>query len=739
MAKKDEPKIRLNYKPGKDEKDDLELAYNRFEDMKDARSSTETDWDKWEKQYEAFVSEKDTEDWQSDYFVPLTTASIESQLAEMIDKSPQPLILPREEADQASATIVKNIFEYTWDIGDGDIELYKILKDALTFGTGLGQEYYLSLPKKVKMLVRYDKKTKKEVYEEQEILEFDDCYLEAVKLQDLYVDDKGRYFGVGPYACRDAIRRYVMGMDDFRSFFTGPIWNHLDNAKYVKAGGDTNYYEYYKPPEAVGEDEVEVLWYWNKPLDKLVIVANDVVVRSTPNPYSHKQLPFARCVDIMRPHRFYGKGEAELLKSINDELNRLRRMRHDRLHLSIDQMFLVSGRELLNEADLIARPHGKIEVDDINSIKPLTYPDTPSSSYLEEDRIKEDAIRVTGNDDRQQSVQAAGTATEAAILKEATLKRIRLKLRLLERDFLTQVGRLRVANIQQYYSLPKVRRIVGDKETVEYQQKVAATKEAGTYKEVEGQPYEVTPRKIRLQDKKLEYDQTTGKVNEIPSRGYFFFNVLPTYVSGQLDVKIGAGSTLPISKPLMQSKVMEMIDRILPLSDAANPNSPYSFVKAMDKYIEVNDYNPDDFKNEAALNPPAQPGSQPHEQQIELANQENEMMLNGQDIQPTPYAEVGHTEIHLAFMMSENFKQIPPNDPRVQIFTKHVMGENMAQQQRPQGQPQGGQPAMGGMPQMPRAGGGMKMSEVIPGKMMGGENTAKAPFAFPQGRGPMGK
>ena len=307
-------------------------------------------------------------------------------------------------------------------------------------------------------------------------------------------------------------------------------------------------------------------------------------------------------------------------------------------------------------------------------------------------------------------------------------------MKLLERDFLTQVGRLRVANIQQYYSLPKVKRIIGDKNTEKYQQSIDKAKAEGRYQEVGGQPYEITPRKIRLEGRKLVLKD--NQVQEQNIRGYSFFNVLPTFVTGQLDVKIEAGATMPVSKALLQSKVNEFTQNKVILG--AVRAGYYDMGKIADKLSEVNDFNPDDFKAEQVGNQ-GQGQEQPQQQQIDLANQENEGMMKGEQIGPTPYAEPGHTEIHIAFMKSPTFKQgVPLNDPRVQIFSDHVMGEAMAQQQRGQGQPgqsggQAGQPPMGkGM--APLAKSKMSMGDVVPGRVMGGENTQ--PIAFSQGKGP---
>ena len=312
-----EPKIRSIYQPRGKEKTQLKRVYDRFEEMKNTRQDNsggiETKWDTWEKNWEAYRKEKEEGDWQTNYFVPLTTAIIEQLLAEMVDQTPRPLILPRGPEDKARATVMRHIFEFTWDIADGDIELYKVIKDALIFGTGIAQEFFWKDRRLVQKLSGMKNKKGKKVpqYTEIETFDYDDCYMEAVKLQEFFVDGNARDINKGPFKARDCIRRYIMDIDDVRTFFRGPVWDPLDNVKYVKkVGRDINYYEFFKPPQELDDSrQVEVLWYWSRrPDDALLIVANDVLIRMGPNPYKHKQLPFARAVDVMRAHHFYGKG-----------------------------------------------------------------------------------------------------------------------------------------------------------------------------------------------------------------------------------------------------------------------------------------------------------------------------------------------------------------------------------------------------------------------------------------------
>jgi len=648
------------------------------------RQQAAKNWDKWEKQWEAYRKEKDKDDWQSNHVVPLTTSIVEAALAEIIDQNWRPQILARGEEDKPKVAVVRHAFDYSWEIANGDLELYTILKDAFIKGTGIGQEYKWSERRRVQFLkTKAGERGPEQFTEEQEVTDFDDPYLEAVKLEDFFPDDRGRYFRVGPYSCRDAIRRYVMDIDDFREFFKGPIWDPLGNAKYVTPGGDTSYWEFYKPPEGFDKSrDVEVLWYWAKrPWDALFIVANDVMIRMGPNPYNHKRLPFARCVDIYRTHRFWGKGEAELLESIQDELNTIRRQRLDRAHLGLDPMYLISNREDIDETELIARPHGFIRVEDpATSARELRTSDTPPSSYMEEDRLKDDARRVTGIDERLQSVSSprSETATEAAILKEATLKRLRAKLWLLSRTFLIEIGRLRVANILQFYSQPKLEKIIGEKRTKAYRELVKKARAQGLLKRINGEEYIQRYRTIRIKNRKLEVTED-GKIVEEKARGIHFFEVRPEYllpIYGSYDIVYGATPTIPISKPLQQQRIESVLKH--PLIQAAISSGVYDLARISDALLEAYDFDPEEFKAPSVM--PEELISP--EKAVALAEEENERIMAGEDIGPTPYATIEHTRTHIDFIRSKRFKEVPMDSPITRVMLRHVVGEVIAIQNR---------------------------------------------------------
>lgn len=708
---KDPPKIRTIYDPPKERKDTIRMVYDRKYqmEMSEDRQRFMRDIDRWEKQWEGYRVPKGADDWQSNHTVPLTLSVVETALSEIIKQNLKSYILPRGKEDVTRAKIMRWMLDYAEQVSNGEMFLYDAIHEILINGTVIGQELYRVDRRKIGEI---SLKGDKEVVTYKDIVDYDDVDSEVVKHQDFFIDEFARSF-TGSYAARDCIRRYIMNIDDFHAQYDDSPWDQFGDAKYVKAGGaDIDYYEWFKPPQGFDTSkQVEVLHYWNKPKDKWMIVANEVLIRDNPNPYKHKQLPFMRGVDIKRAHHFYAKGEPELLESVQDEINILRRMIIDRNHLDIDKMFLVSNKLGFSDEDMIARPHGLIPTDDTNATKAVEYGDIPRSVELSLKHLEDDATISTGINPRAQAMPTAGTATEAAILKESTLRRIETKIFLLKKEFLTRRDQLRVSNMLQFYTQPKLEKIVGEVESEKAKAKLAELNTKGALVIQGNTPFEKVNRQITTPNVQLTFDDK-GKLVEEPIQGDGFFELKPDYYvpisRGGFNIKFNVSANIEISKALMQTKMLELYDRIM--QTALQVPGSYDPVKLGDMVIEEYDKNPDDYK----VDQQPQEG-QPNDQeqrlqaQIQLASFENQMIMKGQDVPATQYASPAHTQIHTEFMNSPTFQQIPDEDQKIAtIFTKHVMGEIMAQEAR-------GIQGVGGMPgsQMPQ------MSQ-MPGQMQNG-------------------
>lgn len=716
-------------------------TYMRYAYMKEARQANgrEDKWKAWQKQYEAWRPPKGLS-WQSNIVPPFTTSVVESALSEMVDQNLMPMVGPRKKVDAPKATTINYVKNYSWDVGYGDVELYKAIKQQLILGTTFWQEYYLQEKQTVKILTSYDPKTGKEEHKEIEMLDFDDVYGEAINLWEVWFDPDCRSVNTGPYKAQDAIRRYIMHIDVFRNTFVNSRWDKFKLANKVKPSGDTNYYQYYKPPQGMDHgSQVEVIWHWIRQPDILVIMANDIPFYIGPKPYNHKKLPFARGVDILDPWSLYGKGEPALLESIQDELTTNRRMRLDRQKLDVYKMVFIQNRETITEQDLIPAPMKPVYVDDVNNIKPFEYGDINPSAYREEMLLKEDAVRVTGIDDRAQSVaQSAGTATEAAILKESTLKRLRTKIWLTSKTLLTEAMELRVPNIIQFYQVPKIHQIMG-KDAIDKWMKIREVSLEGRLIQQGNQFFEQEYRTIVTKNKKLERTNP-GEINVVDERGEHFFMVTPDVLipsEAGFNYKLSAEPTVPLSRPLLQQKVSEFMQH--PVIQAAFENGYYDISKAADKLTEINDFDVDDFlanqqqgnvadDSESLIDP---------ERMMNYASQENGQMLQGVELPGTPYSTSEHTLVHVEFMKSPEF-QGSATPEIINIFQSHIQWEVAAQEARSAGARQtnqmpGGPGGMGNEMGGGTPGGSIRTAETqginsgemkatVPAKQVGPEN-----------------
>ena len=101
----------------------------------------------------------------------------------------------------------------------------------------------------------------------------------------------------------------------------------------------------------------------------------------------------------------------------------------------------------------------------------------------------------------------------------------------------------------------------------------------------------------------------------------------------------------------------------------------------LDKMTELQDFDPDDFRSGPTADEKRQANMVDPAQMIEYASRENEQMLQAEAMVGTPFATAEHTQVHLAFMQSEPFKQ-KATPEILKIFSKHILEEATAQQMR---------------------------------------------------------
>jgi hypothetical protein len=166
---------------------------------------------------------------------------------------------------------------------------------------------------------------------------------------------------------------------------------------------------------------------------------NGLILQVEDNPYHHEKIP----INLTRVNRnegeLYGISDIEVIESLQIELTDQRNQRNDILVRSLNPMWKAKAGETIDEAQLVFRPHGIIELDDVNNLQELR-PNLENIrlAFQEEEIIKRDIQFASGISDFivgqfQNSSGFNDTATGISLIQGAAQNRIVLKTMFIQR------------------------------------------------------------------------------------------------------------------------------------------------------------------------------------------------------------------------------------------------------------------------------------------------------------------
>jgi hypothetical protein len=453
------------------DKEIVDYVVNNFKRAKTAREPREALWLELYQLYNSYTAKEKPDG--SNLFIPYVFSIIETVvpriMAGLFSARPWLGILPLRSDMVRNAKALENLLDYqlTQKMGFFSVAASWI-KETCIYGTGIlkvGWEYKEEEVTVTKPLVEIFgiplgsqpvKETKVTV---------DDPYVEHIDLWDFFVDPDAKDIDSAKYC----IHRSYPTIEELEQKAEDGLYKNIDEVKKAIAtseeqrGRDERLSSIGMQSNPLRrEDEIVLIEYWED--DRVIGVVNDsILVRNDENPFYHRKKPFLRLVDIFVPHEFYGKGEVEIARDMQYELNSLRNARMDNVNLLINRMWKVLRGADIDLKQLRSRAGGIIEVDDMNDIEELTFTDIASSSYMEDSRIREDMDRAVGVFDytRGETTDRRETATTASILSQSADERFKLKVRLMEDTGLRRLGQLLVALNQQFLTSERAVRILG--------------------------------------------------------------------------------------------------------------------------------------------------------------------------------------------------------------------------------------------------------------------------------------
>lgn len=287
---------------------------------------------------------------------------------------------------------------------------------------------------------------------------------------------------------------------------------------------------------------VEIMHYWNKQADRYVIIANrNTVIRDTPLPYAHKELPIVPRQYGYNPLQKYGRGLCEACINFKSNINKLQEMIMDGIARSNNSMFVVSNGLTFDGDNFgfnntIVKSEGPVDDSSFREIRGQ-QPNNAIFQYSQ-DLMRQVAIYI-GIDPSAIIGQASSTAFETAVKQETGLKRVNMAL--MNRDLaLSKVYHRHISNVMQFFPIKTAKGLMEITES--------------------GLKGEKEYPSILLKNENF----VNGEFVEL--EGNFPFEVTPESIRGQYDIRVETNFTAPTLKQLKIARYGEFADTILKLS-----------------------------------------------------------------------------------------------------------------------------------------------------------------------------
>lgn len=450
-----------------------QLVTDRFER---ARSNRVVEQDEiWKRSYNNWRGKLDTNmfPWRSKLFIPWSFTVVETIIPKVFARDPKwRAVAGNPDFPQDGPQTVQDLLSYQWTRANMRIKMYDYIKDSLMYSKGFAKISWNFKTKTKTMMepvvgkddkITFEKKVKSEI-------EHDDPNIEIVDPFDLYIDPDATSAGYGGNA-EYMIHRKTMSMKEIED---NPNYENTDKIK--QASYADQYmdklmrYDDNVPQKDKHKDLVEILEYWER--DRLIVIANrSVVLRDSPNPYHHKEIPFVELDDYRDPHKLYGQSELSVIDPLQREVNSIRNQRRDYDNLALNPVVRMVPGTLRNPNSAVMAPGNVWMVSDLSSMDVFTLPQLQGTATDIEAQTARDIKMAVAIDEIGIGLLPDNpqrrSATEVVTAQSMAGKRFAIKIALLE-EAVKKIGQLVFALNQQFLDQERMIQIVGERGAQEW-------------------------------------------------------------------------------------------------------------------------------------------------------------------------------------------------------------------------------------------------------------------------------
>ena len=457
-------------------------------------------WNEWYRAYRAYVELRE-DDIRSNLVIAAILAQVEAFIPRLVANRPRIEVWPRGPEDRTRAAQHRAKLDYDWDHMRMPIKTVNMVKSSLIFGTGWYKAYHKK-DTRIRIVTEQGLMPQMRSFlglpmggggmgmrkVEKPVVVYDDPQVDVLEPDEVFPDPDGR----DEESCAWIIHRYVIDLHTLESATKDgePLYKQDVVSKLRKRASEGNIENSAQfDSNSIREDresmfgpegsrqvdphkrQFHLIEKWSS--DKVVAIIEEAPdldpVRNERNPYGIK--PFARYTPIPDPNALLGISLAEILYANQLEISTLHNARMDHVLQSVHNMMTVRRGSNINPKNVRIRPGGYMFVDDHDDIDWLQPPRMDFALYRESDELRLWAQQIGGATDTFSGVRSAvtgKTATEAALLSQASGSRAGLMYQLYGMQCLDRLGRILMRiNEAEMLNAKRLPSISGDFQVVE--------------------------------------------------------------------------------------------------------------------------------------------------------------------------------------------------------------------------------------------------------------------------------
>lgn len=479
----------------------IKYVRHKVDQSRKARGEKDKDWERYYQFWKSKQWASKRIPWKSYITINMVFATIETIVATMTDQNPKITLLPADLTQEDYVDTMQAMIDTIWRRREVTSTIQEVIRNSCVFGTGFFKVFWdpeieggkgdVNITSIPPWCIYVDPCAKDTQFDNCEWV----CQTEWVSLN--YIKRRfPEYASLVKPTGTSKIKKFEKGgpsginmVGSSGPMVKSPVFDRVEvigNTLFSNPGVygkeiDTDDYllmeMWFKDDEAICvEEEVEIidpltgevgldkrLIHKDKyPNGRLVVVCNNVVLEDMPNPYQGKFWPFVKLVDNADIAEFWGIGEIELLEDLQRELNKRRSQIIDAANLTGNPVIIMDKDSDVDTDAISNKPGGIIRKRRGTEVKREAPPALPSYFFQMGEITNRDIQTISGIGDILGGLVPKGIRSGSGLseAQDIASTRVRLKVKQLERS-LSQIGKILIRLLQQYYTSDRVVSILG--------------------------------------------------------------------------------------------------------------------------------------------------------------------------------------------------------------------------------------------------------------------------------------